>query len=122
MKNNHYKEKEATKLMEQIASAVAYCHEKGISHRDLKPQNILFLNENPESPIKIVDFGISKIYDPSLSSLREEFGETKNTKMTSRVGTIHFLSPEVIKGKYTEKCDIWSWSNFVSFIIWKTTF
>ena len=110
MKNNHYKEKEAAKLMEQIVSAVAYCHEKGICHRDLKPQNILFLNENPDSPIKVVDFGISKIYDPSLSSLKEEFGESenKNKKMTNLVGTMHYLSPEVIKGSYTEKCDVWS--------------
>ena len=108
MQNNHYKEKEAAKLMEQITSAVAYCHEKGICHRDLKPQNILFWNENPNSPVKIVDFGISKIYDPSLSSLREEFGNVKNNKMTNMVGTIHYLSPEFIKGKYTEICDVWS--------------
>ena len=110
MENNHYKEKEAAKLMEQIVSAVSYCHEKGICHRDLKPQNILFCNESPDSPIKIVDFGISKIYDPSLSSLKEDFGddENKKKKMSTRAGTIHYLSPEVIKGSYTEKCDVWS--------------
>ena len=108
MSNNRYKEKEAAKLMEQIVSAVAYCHEKGICHRDLKPQNILFCNENKNSPIKVVDFGISKIYDPSLSSLKEEFGERSNKKMSTKVGTIFYLSPEVIKGSYTEKCDVWS--------------
>jgi len=96
--------------MEQIVSAVAYCHEKGICHRDLKPQNILFCNESPDSQIKVVDFGISKIYDPSLSSLKEDFGknELKNKKMTTKAGTLHYLSPEVIKGVYTEKCDVWS--------------
>ena len=110
MKNNRYKEKEAAKLMEQIVSAVAYCHEKGICHRDLKPHNILFLNENPDSPIKIVDFGISKIFDPSLSFLKEEFDDPGNKlkKMSSVVGTMHFLSPEVLKGSYNEKCDVWS--------------
>ena len=111
MTNNRYKEKEAAKLLEQIASAVAYCHEKGICHRDLKPQNILFCNENPNSLVKVVDFGISKIFNPSLSSLKEEFGEKENkntNKMSTKVGTLYFFSPEVIKGNYTEKCDVWS--------------
>ena len=110
MTNNRYREKEAAKLIDQIASAVAYCHEKGICHRDLKPQNILFCNENPNSPIKVVDFGISKIFNPSLSSLNEEFGgnENKSKKMSTKVGTLHYFSPEVIKGNYTEKCDVWS--------------
>jgi calcium-dependent protein kinase len=106
MTKNHYREKEAAKLMEQIISAVAYCHAKGICHRDLKPQNILFCDETPNSLLKIVDFGISKIYDPSLASLKGD--NVKNKKMTTQVGTKYFLSPEVIKGNYTEKCDIWS--------------
>ena len=92
--------------MDQIISAVAYCHAKGICHRDLKPQNILFCDETPNSLLKIVDFGISKIYDPSLSSLNADV--TNNRKMTTIVGTKYFLSPEVLKGNYTEKCDIWS--------------
>lgn len=109
MSKNHYREKEAAKLMEQIISAVAYCHEKGICHRDLKPQNILFCDETPNSLLKIVDFGISKIYDPSLSSLKDELNNmNKIKKMTTVIGTIHYLSPEAIKGSYTEKCDIWS--------------
>ena len=53
------KEKEIAKIFNQIMSAVAYCHEKGIVHRDLKLENILFASEDPDSPIKIIDFGFS---------------------------------------------------------------
>ena len=110
MKNNKYKEKAAAVIMEQIVSAVAYCHEKGICHRDLKPQNILFCDENPHSPVKIVDFGISNIFDPSLTNFQNEIKEqsTSLKKMDSQIGTIYFMSPEIIKGSYNEKCDIWS--------------
>ena len=109
MNNNRYKEKSAAILMEQIVSAIAYCHEKGICHRDLKPQNVLFCDESPNSPIKVVDFGISKIFDPSLTELQKDIhGENKLKKMDSQIGTLFFISPEIIKGSYNEKCDIWS--------------
>jgi calcium-dependent protein kinase len=109
MKKNRYREKAAAALMEQIVSAVAYCHEKGICHRDLKPQNVLFCDERPNSPVKVVDFGISKIFDPSLTNLQnEKQGENKLKKMDSQMGTLYFISPEILKGSYNEKCDIWS--------------
>ena len=110
MKNDRYKERAAANLMEQIVSAIAYCHEKGICHRDLKPHNVLFCDESPNSPVKVVDFGISKIFDPDLANLQNELkeGNIKIKKMDSQMGTMYFMSPEVIKGKYSEKCDIWS--------------
>ena len=109
MKKNRYREKAAAALMEQIVSAVAYCHEQGLCHRDLKPQNVLFCDESPYSPVKVVDFGISKIFDPSLTNLQnEKQGENKLKKMDSQMGTLYFISPEILKGSYSEKCDIWS--------------
>jgi len=43
-------------------SALCYCHNNKIAHRDLKPENFLLLNKKPDSPIKIIDFGLSTIF------------------------------------------------------------
>jgi len=43
--------------------AINYCHSNGIAHRDLKPENFLFLTKHDDSPIKVIDFGLSKNFD-----------------------------------------------------------
>lgn len=62
IEKSKFMEKEAAQLMKGIFSAVAYCHSKAIVHRDLKPENFIYLNNQVNSPIKIIDFGLSKIY------------------------------------------------------------
>ena len=92
-----YSEKEAAGIIQQIMSAVEYCHNNGICHRDLKPENILYLKEGEEenNSLKVIDFGLS---------------QTFNIKkiLSSKVGTAYYVSPEILAGKYNEKCDIWS--------------
>ncbi|MCQ2817857.1 MAG: protein kinase [archaeon] len=89
-----YTEKEAAKIFKQIASAVCYCHSKHICHRDLKPENVLLLEDSDDSPLKVIDFGLSALVG--------------KVKMSSRVGTAYYVSPEVLEGNYDEKCDVWS--------------
>ena len=104
------KEKEIAKIFKQIMSAIAYCHEKGIVHRDMKLENILFSTESEDSPIKIIDFGLSVLL--GKKDIKEnEVTDLKKygfKRMTTKVGTIYYMSPEVIKGNYDEKCDIWA--------------
>lgn len=77
-------------------SVVAYCHEHNIVHRDLKPENILLEEDASKSlNVKVIDFGASQIMDP-------------DSRLTEKFGTIYYISPEVLKGNYTKKCDIWS--------------
>ena len=92
---NMYTEKECAKIFKQILEAVNYLHAHGVCHRDLKPENILFSNVADDSSLKLIDFGLSKILD----------GENK---LKGAVGTTFYMAPEVIKGKYNEKCDVWS--------------
>ena len=91
-----YSEKDAANMFQQVMSSIEYCHNKGICHRDLKPENLLYLNAGNEkdNPIKVIDFGLSQIFI--------------DRKLKTKVGTAYYVAPEILKGDYTEKCDIWS--------------
>lgn len=57
----HFSERDAALLIKDILGAINYCHTvKKIVHRDLKPENFLYQNESEKSPIKIIDFGLSR--------------------------------------------------------------
>ena len=94
---NMYSEKDAAEMLLQVMSAVEYCHNNGICHRDLKPENLLYLRAGSEknNPIRVIDFGLSQVISPEK-------------KLKTRVGTAYYVSPEILKGDYTEKCDVWS--------------
>jgi calcium-dependent protein kinase len=91
----HYTEAQCARLVKQMLSSVRYLHSKGIIHRDLKLENFLFSTTSPTSDLKMIDFGLSKHF---------EIGEMHCEK----VGTPYTVSPELIRGVYDEKSDIWS--------------
>ena len=96
-KHEMYSEKDSANILHQIMSAIEYCHNLGICHRDLKPENIVFLKPGNEknNQLKIIDFGLSRLVD-------------REKKLKSKVGTAYYVAPEILQGKYNEKCDIWS--------------
>jgi len=53
--------------MAKLFSAVDYLHKNGICHRDVKPENFLFKDEDLNSEIKIIDFGLSRKFEPNQS-------------------------------------------------------
>lgn len=91
----HYTEWECARLVKNILCSVRYIHSKGIVHRDLKLENFLFSSKNQESELKMIDFGLSKhfVFQGELHS--------------DAVGTPYTVAPEVIKGRYDERCDVW---------------
>ena len=90
-----FTEKEACKIMEQLLGGICYSHQNGIVHRDLKPENILMENKSRDLSIKIVDWGCATHIN-------------KKEKLHETDGTSYYIAPEVLKGNYDEKCDIWS--------------
>ena len=102
-----YSESEAANIFKQIMLGINYCHSQGIAHRDLKLENILFLSKNKNATVKIIDFGLSHITKKRL--VQYITGKNfDNFAMESIVGTSQYISPEVLQGKYNQKCDIWS--------------
>lgn len=87
--------KDTIHFIVQILKALQHAHDRGIVHRDIKPQNIMLF---PDGTIKVMDFGIARF-------AREE-GKTISDKA---IGSVHYISPEQARGDITdEKSDIYS--------------
>lgn len=65
-KRGHYTERKAANLARTILKVVEACHSMGVMHRDLKPENFLFVNEEEESALKTIDFGLSVFFKPGM--------------------------------------------------------
>lgn len=86
---------EAVQFTLQILRGLQHAHDKGVVHRDIKPQNIMVL---PDGVIKVADFGIAR------------FARSEQVTITDKaIGSVHYISPEQAKGEKTdEKADLYS--------------
>lgn len=83
-----------------MVAAINYCHSKGIAHKDLKPENLMFDVLGPNASLKIIDFGTS-------AKLTDTLVFTNHIGMP-RTMQVYYTSPEQFKGHINEKSDIWS--------------
>lgn len=93
-KRGQIKWKEALHFTKQIAKALGHAHERGIVHRDIKPQNLMLLRDGT---VKVADFGIA--------ALENEIQENRN----QAIGSIHYIAPEQARGENPDaRSDIYS--------------
>ncbi|XP_076902493.1 calcium-dependent protein kinase 26-like [Bidens hawaiensis] len=92
---SYYSERKAADLAKTIVSVIEGCHSLGVMHRDLKPENFLFVDEDEDSVMKIIDFGLSSFFKP---------GQV----FTDVVGSPYYVAPEVLLKYYGPEADIWS--------------
>ena len=90
-----FTEEDAKELIKKLLKAIKFLHDLNICHRDIKPENLLYLSNDADSEIKLIDFGLSRF-------LKEE------EKLTNKVGTPYYVAPEILAGNYDKRCDLWS--------------
>ncbi|KAK2400810.1 calcium-dependent protein kinase [Trifolium repens] len=95
VERGHYTERKAAKLARTIVGVIQSCHSLGVMHRDLKPENFLFVNQQEDSPLKAIDFGLSAFFKP---------GDIFNDV----VGSPYYVAPEVLRKRYGPEADVWS--------------
>ncbi|OMJ82684.1 hypothetical protein SteCoe_16555 [Stentor coeruleus] len=94
--NGPFTEKYAAKVMVYLLTGLNYLHTRRVVHRDIKPENLLITNGTSyeEFNIKIIDFNVAT---------RKETNKIRGVS-----GTTDYMAPEVFRGIYDEKCDLWS--------------
>mmetsp|Transcript_19771 Transcript_19771/g.50223 ORF Transcript_19771/g.50223 Transcript_19771/m.50223 type:complete len:423 (-) Transcript_19771:169-1437(-) len=105
-----FSEDQARVIFAQVLDAISYLHARGVVHRDLKMENILFLSEGDGTDggvphIKITDFGYGAFVVDGMSTV---------------CGTTLYVAPEVLRGrkeKYDQACDLWSLGVMLYFLV-----
>ncbi|HEX8474603.1 MAG TPA: serine/threonine-protein kinase [Pyrinomonadaceae bacterium] len=92
MNNDGMDLRRAASIVRQIGEALSAAHDKGVFHRDLKPNNIMLVrDERGVEAVKVIDFGVAKIKNSTVA---------ESTPVALRVGTPNYLPPEQLKGEH----------------------
>jgi serine/threonine protein kinase len=105
IKEGRPSEKQRLEWSSQLAAGMEFLHSEGVTHRDLKPDNILI---DEDGCLKIADIGLAKVVWDVQQSTGKAADMTLDQYLTSVKGTKAYVAPEVCTGHYTNKCDVFS--------------
>ncbi len=95
--DRRFAEGDASRMIREILDAVSYMHRRGVAHRDIKAENLLFETTEDDSPVRVIDFGLARVHVGG-----------RDGPMTDSVGSPYYVAPEVLRGEYDRSCDLWS--------------
>lgn len=113
IRKGYFTEEEARRVTVDIATALKFLHDRGIAHRDVKPENILCTEPDRVSPVKLCDLDLASRpvkghSPPKMPQIASE------PDLASPVGSAEFMAPEVVDAfvndalRYDKRCDMWS--------------
>uniref|UniRef100_A0A0G4IDP9 non-specific serine/threonine protein kinase n=1 Tax=Chromera velia CCMP2878 TaxID=1169474 RepID=A0A0G4IDP9_9ALVE len=131
-----FNEAEAAAIIQQVLSSIAYLHDRGVCHRDLKLENLLYDTKDSRAAIKVIDFGSASVFsktkkkaaaephqkerEAAMDQIRKQAvdgGEVRlrgipisppKALMSDIVGTTFYMAPEIFTERYDEMVDEWA--------------
>lgn len=111
----HYSEAGAKAVLKMVVDGVSYLHSNGITHRDVKLENLLCKSQREDSPVMIADFGLAHVRSDWCDQTRLDWCDRTRTRppdgsrMSTTCGTAEYMSPEMLGGEeYCAKVDMWA--------------